>query len=49
MMNSPIYRLVTLAIRTAQAKIDLSTYRQVPWDDKTPFFCGDFEDGPGRP
>ena len=32
----------------AQAKIDLSTYRQVPWDDKVPFFLGDFEDGAGK-
>jgi glutamine synthetase len=32
----------------AQAKIDLSTYRQVPWDDKVPFFLGDFEDGKGK-
>jgi glutamine synthetase len=32
----------------AQAKIDLSTYRQVPWDDNVPFFLGDFEDGSGK-
>ncbi len=32
----------------AQAKIDLSTYRQVPWEDKVPFFLGDFEDGKGK-
>ena len=32
----------------AQAKIDLSTYRQVPWDDHVPFFLGDFEDGHGK-
>jgi glutamine synthetase len=28
----------------ALAKIDLSTFRQVPWDDKIPFFLGNFED-----
>jgi len=33
----------------ASAKIDLSTYRQVPWDDNVPFFLGDFEDGKGKP
>ncbi|MSP19104.1 MAG: glutamine synthetase [Bdellovibrionales bacterium] len=33
----------------AQAKIDLSTYRQIPWDNHTPFFLGDFEDGKGNP
>jgi glutamine synthetase len=33
----------------AQAKIDPSTYRQVPWDDQVPFFLGDFEDGSGKP
>ncbi len=31
----------------AQARIDLSTYRQVPWDDNVPFFLGDFESGSG--
>lgn len=33
----------------AQAKIDFSTYRHVPWDDNVPFFLGDFEDGHGKP
>lgn len=31
------------------AKIDTSTYREVPWDDKVPFFLGDFEDENGKP
>ena len=26
----------------ADARIDLSTYREVPWDDNVPFFLGDF-------
>ena len=26
------------------AKIDLSTFRQVPWDNDIPFFLGDFRD-----
>jgi glutamine synthetase len=29
----------------ALAKIDLDTFRRVPWDDQTPFFLGDFENG----
>ncbi len=33
----------------AQAKIDLNTYRKIPWDNNTPFFLGDFEDGQGNP
>jgi len=33
----------------AQAKIDLSTYRNIPWDKNTPFFLGDFEDIQGNP
>ena len=28
----------------AQARIDLGTYRKVPWDDGVPFFLGDFVD-----
>ena len=32
----------------AIARIDLSTYREVPWDNKVPFFLADFEaDGGG--
>lgn len=31
----------------ALARVDLSTYRKVPWDDQVPFFLGDFEDGKG--
>jgi glutamine synthetase len=27
----------------ALAQVDLSTFRRVPWDDKIPFFLGDFE------
>ena len=27
----------------ALARIDLSTYRTIPWDDGIPFFLGDFE------
>ena len=27
----------------ATARIDLSTYREVPWDNKVPFFLADFE------
>ena len=33
----------------AQARIDLGTYRRVPWDDGVPFFLGDFVDGEGSP
>jgi glutamine synthetase len=33
----------------AQVKLDLSTYRQVPWDNYVPFFLGDFIDGSGKP
>jgi glutamine synthetase len=32
----------------ALARIDLSTFRRVPWDDNIPFFLGDFEAGPGE-
>ncbi len=27
------------------AKIDLTTYREIPWDDNIPFFLADFENG----
>ncbi|MBA2661084.1 MAG: glutamine synthetase [Bradymonadaceae bacterium] len=30
------------------AKIDLSTYRKVPWDNDVPFFLGDFVDADGQ-
>lgn len=33
----------------ALARIDLSTYRTVPWDGGVPFFLADFEDGQGGP
>ena len=33
----------------ALARIDLGTYRRVPWDDGVPFFLADFEDGAGKP
>jgi glutamine synthetase len=33
----------------ALARLDLSTYRQVPWDDNVPFFLGDFVAGDGSP
>lgn len=33
----------------ANATIDLTTYRQVPWDDNVPFFLADFVDGAGAP
>ena len=33
----------------ALARIDLSTYRKVPWDNDVPFFLADFEDGKGQP
>jgi glutamine synthetase len=28
----------------ARAKIDISTYREIPWEDSTPFFLADFSD-----
>jgi glutamine synthetase len=31
----------------AKAKLDLSTYRKVPWDNDVPFFLGHFEDEDG--
>ncbi|HET8645284.1 MAG TPA: glutamine synthetase family protein [Vicinamibacteria bacterium] len=33
----------------ALARIDLSTFRRVPWEDGVPFFLADFEDGQGQP
>jgi glutamine synthetase len=33
----------------ALARIDLGTYRRVPWDGDVPFFLADFDDGAGRP
>ena len=32
----------------AQARIDLKTFRRVPWDGGVPFFLGDFEDDQGN-
>jgi len=33
----------------ALARVDLSTYRKVPWDSDVPFFLGDFEAEEGKP
>ncbi len=33
----------------AQARIDLATHRNIPWDDNIPFFLADFEDDAGKP
>jgi glutamine synthetase len=33
----------------ALARIDLSTYREVPWDNQVPFFLADFESPGGQP
>ncbi len=33
----------------ALARIDLASYRTVPWDGGVPFFLADFEDGSGKP
>jgi glutamine synthetase len=33
----------------AKAKIDISTYRRIPWDDNTPFFLADFIKKDGSP
>jgi glutamine synthetase len=33
----------------ALARVDLATFRRVPWDDQVPFFLADFEDGQGKP
>jgi glutamine synthetase len=32
-----------------QVKLDLKTFRRVPWDGGVPFFLGDFVDGVGAP
>jgi glutamine synthetase len=31
------------------ARLDLSTYRHVPWDNNVPFFLGEFEDSNSKP
>ncbi|MEO1527662.1 MAG: hypothetical protein AAFX06_19705, partial [Planctomycetota bacterium] len=33
----------------AQARIDLSTFRKIPWDNELPFFLADFVDNDGNP
>ncbi|MBL7714395.1 MAG: glutamine synthetase [Bdellovibrionales bacterium] len=33
----------------AQARLDLNTYRPIPWNDSVPFFLGDFVDSKGAP
>src|SRR6187551_2481884 len=33
----------------AMVRLDLGTYRTVPWDDNVPFFLGDFVTGDGKP
>ena len=33
----------------AMARVDLNTYRTVPWDGNVPFFLADFEDEKGKP
>ena len=33
----------------ALARLDLSTYRRVPWDDGVPFFLGEFVEASGAP
>jgi glutamine synthetase len=33
----------------ANARIDLDTYRRVPWDGQVPFFLGEFVDADGNP
>ncbi len=32
----------------AEARVDLSTFRKVPWEDDIPFFLADFHDGKGN-
>ncbi len=32
----------------AQARVDLNSFRRVPWDNDVPFFLGDFEDKQGQ-
>ncbi len=38
-----------LGFPDAQARLDLRTYRRVPWDDDVPFFLGDFVKSDGSP
>ncbi|WNJ17987.1 glutamine synthetase family protein [Pontibacter sp. G13] len=33
----------------AQAQVDLTTFRQIPWEDELPFFLGDFVGPTGAP
>jgi glutamine synthetase len=33
----------------AQVRLDLTTFRRVPWDGDVPFFLGEFVDGDGEP
>ena len=33
----------------AQARIDLHTFRKIPWEDDLPFFLGEFVDQEGNP
>jgi glutamine synthetase len=33
----------------AQARIDLGTFRKIPWNQDTPFFLADFVDAQGKP
>lgn len=33
----------------AEVRIDLSTYRRIPWEDERPFFLGEFVDHAGGP
>ncbi|MBT3981187.1 MAG: glutamine synthetase [Bacteriovoracaceae bacterium] len=32
----------------AQAEIDLTTFRHIPWEENTPFFLADFKDSSGK-
>ncbi|MEM7660545.1 MAG: glutamine synthetase, partial [Bacteroidota bacterium] len=32
----------------AQARLDVHTFRSIPWEDNLPFFLGDFVDGGGK-
>lgn len=33
----------------AQARLDLATFRKIPWENNLPFFLGDFVDAQGEP
>ncbi|MCC7404541.1 MAG: glutamine synthetase [Bdellovibrionales bacterium] len=33
----------------AEVRLDLNTYREIPWDNKTPIFLGQFMAGEGQP